>query len=249
MNEPPIWVISLQRASARREFARRAFADAGLAFEFVEGVDGWALGNLEDVGYSRWRALFECGRTLTPGDVGCSLSHLRAYERIVAEELPAVVLVEDDVEPTPALGDVLPHLDVLPSDWDVVTFHSLFDSSRPVPVGDRRVGAYRVCRYERVPFGTQCYLITLEAARRLVAVGYPVRLPADELVFRRRPAGLTVYGFEPRVVVEHDFGTELRRGEPEASSLAERTVALAGKAWRRGRHLLSGVAPSSQEPR
>ena len=144
----------------------RTFGDLGIPFELVDAVDGRALSPEERRQYSPWRSRFEIGRDMTLGDVGCSLSHLRVYERMIAEGIPELVVVEDDVQPMPALVDVLASRDALPNDWQVVTLHSLFTTSDPRPLDLPPLTAdHRVCTYGRIPFGTQCYLIRLPAAR------------------------------------------------------------------------------------
>lgn len=232
---PPVWVISLARAEDRRRSVQASFAAAGIPFELFPAVDGRALDEHERRQYSRWRSLFEIGRDLTLGDVGCSLSHIRVYERMVAHRIPEVVVVEDDVQPTPALARVLAARRDLPADWEVVTLHSLFPSADPRPLpGPPIATGFRVCTYRRIPFGTQCYLIGIAAARRLLEVAYPVRMPPDELLYRRRPAGLRVYGIEPSPVVHADFGSELRTARASRArgldAIAERLVVGAGKA-------------------
>jgi len=216
----------------------RAFDALGIPFTLFDAVDGRALSTDERRQYSRWRSLFEIGRDMTLGDVGCSMSHLRVYERMLADGIPELVVVEDDVQPTAALVDILAARDALPADWQVVTLHSLFASAAPQPL-DRPplTGDYRVCTYGRIPFGTQCYLINRAGARRALDVGYPVRMPPDELLYRRRPADLRVYGIEPSPVVHADFGSELRTARATDAHgigrLAEQVVVTAGKAWAR----------------
>lgn len=244
---PPIWVISLARSAVRRRSAERSFAAAGIPMELFDAVDGRALDPAERRRYSRWRALYEIGRDLTLGDLGCSLSHIRVYERMVAEGVPEVVVVEDDVQPTPALATILEARAALPADWEVVTLHSLFASADPRPrPGPPIAGGYRVCTYGRIPFGTQCYLISLAGARRALEVAYPVRMPPDELLYRRRPAGLRVYGVEPSPVVHADFGSELRTARASdvhgLTAVAERCVIAAGKVRARL------VRPSRMDP-
>jgi glycosyl transferase family 25 len=237
---PPIWIISLRRATDRRETVAAAFRQRRLPFEFVDAVDGRALTDAERAQYSHWRALFHMGRGLSKGHFGASLAHLRVYERMVAEQVPVVAVFEDDVEPLPELRTVLEALDALPADWQVVTLHSLFSWAGPEPVDDWRIaGDHRVCRYRRTPFGAQGYLITLDGARRLLEVGYPVALPCDELLFRRWPASLVRYGIEPPVLVHRDVTSEIHR-RPECvipdrplRRPVEWAVVIAGKAWYR----------------
>jgi glycosyl transferase, family 25 len=258
---PPIWVVSLEGAPERRSFVVQSFADTGLAYEVVDAVDGTTLSADELRSYSRARSLFEVGRGLMEGEVGCALSHLRLLQRMLDEDLPEVLIVEDDVAPMPALGRLLGRRDQLPSDRDVVTFCSLWSSSAPRPVAGAELDdEHRVCTYRRMLFGAQCYLITAPAARRVLDVAYPIRMPYDELLFRRRPAHLRVYGVEPRVVTLEPFESELvARSAPPGkvtpgAQLTSWPLALAGKVHRRlrGRYRperRSGTDPAESLPR
>ena len=62
--------------------------------------------------------------------------------------------------------------------------------------------------------GTQAYLITQQAAQRVLEVAFPIGLPADEVLFRPRPAALDVYGVEPAPVAEESFPSEIRVAAP-----------------------------------
>jgi glycosyl transferase family 25 len=250
---PPIWVVSLERATERRSFVVQSFAGTGLSYEIVPAVDGATLSADERSSYSRARSLFEIGRGLMEGEVGCALSHIGLLQRMVEEHVPEVLIVEDDVAPKPALRRLLERRDELPSDRDVVTFCSLTTSSSPRPVaGFELDGEHRVCTYRHMLFGSQCYLITVSAARRVLEVARPIRMPYDELLFRRRPAHLRVYGVEPRAVVLEPFASELvaRSAAPaeitRGARLTSWPLAVAGKVHRR---LRGEVGPAEPLPR
>jgi glycosyl transferase family 25 len=209
---PPFWVVSLARATDRRAFVTTVYAQLGIEPVIVDAVDGRALTPEQLAQYSEVRAMFTYGRGLTRAEVAVALSHLSICRRMVHDDVDEVVVVEDDVRPTPQLLDVLAARATFPVDRDVVTLHSLFEWASPTPVDDRVLtGGYRVCRYARTPMGAQAYLLTQRAARHLLDVGFPVRLPADELLFRPSPAHLTVYGVEPSPVAHDEFPSELHR--------------------------------------
>lgn len=237
---PPVWVISLERATERRNEARRAFTALGLPFEILDAIDGRSLTAAQRDRYSQWRACFETGRGLGQGELGCALSHLAAYERMVRDQIPVVAILEDDVEPGPGLPALLASVERFPPGWDVVTLCSLFAWASPRPVdGPPITAGHQLCTYERVPMGAGGYLLTLTGAQRLLAAAFPVGLPADELLFRARPAGLTRYGIEPSPVALRDHDSEVaRRADPVVTRRAglrwlERAVAGAGKVRRR----------------
>jgi glycosyl transferase family 25 len=240
MTVPPIWVISLERAPERRAAITEALGSRGLAFEFIDAVDGQALTQAQRQAYSHWRALFETGRGLGRGMLGCSLSHLAVYRRMLAEDVPVVAVLEDDVEPLDGLATILDSVDAFPPDWQVITLHSLFASADPRPVDGRVIAdRFQVCTYARMPFGTQGYLINEHGARRVLDVAYPVGLPPDELLFRARPAGLRVYGIEPSVLAQRDVDSEIHRLPLEVTPTrawrrpVDAGVVVAGKVRRR----------------
>jgi glycosyl transferase family 25 len=244
---PPIWIISLPSAGERRRVVVEGFEQLNIPFELVDGVDGNALSSEEWGRYSRRRSLLETGRPLARGELGCALSHLGLYERMQRESIPRAVIVEDDVVPTADLVPVLRELDRVPGDWDVVTLHALFDIADPTPVGDATIaGRYHVCRYRGPLFGAQCYAITRAAAARMLTVGSPVGLPADDLLFRRFPARLRVYGIEPNVVHLGAFESEIvARSDPtdrDRLRPADRVTVVVGKVLRRLRGLRPGAS-------
>ncbi len=129
-----------------------------------------------------------------------------------------------------------------------MNFDPLFRSRESTPVGDPLLdGKYRVCTYRRNPYGAACYRIRLASARRLLDVAYPVRMTADDLIFRPRPAGLRWYGVEPTVVTRGTMRSELvERSDavmPPAARIWEQPVVLAGKAVYKARAAWDRVAP------
>lgn len=237
---PPVWVVSLERAVDRRAFVQQAFHDVGIPFEVFSAVDGRALSERDRAEYSSRRAFYEYGRDLERGMFGASLSHLRVLERMVREGLDELAVFEDDVRPAPELGDLLRARDELPEDCDVLTLNSLFGWAGPTRIGSAPVaGRFWVVRYARTPMGLQGYLIRRAAAERVLAVGFPVALPPDEVLFRPHPAGLGVYGVEPSPLTHEEFPSEIRAPLPplaEHGALASvglASVRLAGRARRR----------------
>ena len=84
-----VFVISLKSDEARREKLKERFKNYG-EFKLVEAVGGRAMSAKEYYGYAL-PGLEAYGRLLSPSEVGCSLSHARAYaerseERRVGKE-------------------------------------------------------------------------------------------------------------------------------------------------------------------
>jgi glycosyl transferase family 25 len=85
------YVINLPRSPARRVSVAAQLQGTGLDHVFVDGVDGRALAPVDRGRLIDESAVARYPQWLTPGALGCALSHLRTYELIVdsCETAPA----------------------------------------------------------------------------------------------------------------------------------------------------------------
>lgn len=88
------YVINLARSSERRAHVTAELEKVGIDYEFVDGVEGRDL-DLADplliapsVLDAQW---------FRPGVAGCAFSHLRVYEKILADGLDWALVLEDDI--------------------------------------------------------------------------------------------------------------------------------------------------------
>ena len=79
----PVFVISLNRSMDRRAMVTKQMKHLNIDFEFFEAVDGRSL-NDTDIGAVDFTLAKEfCGHDLSMAEVGCALSHIRLYEKII----------------------------------------------------------------------------------------------------------------------------------------------------------------------
>ena len=206
---PPLWVVNLARSPERRAYITAHLRERGLPFEIVPAVDGQTLTERELAGvYSPDRAIATIGRELTPGEIGCALSHLQLYRRMVRENIDIALILEDDALLHPGLSSVLARREALPADWELLL---LFHHSGQLSWWHRQTLAdgYRIGRFAKAAFGAVGYLIRQSAARKLLAHAYPVRAPSDHWIGGHLPAGLRLYGIDPlciQQVPRHTLG-------------------------------------------
>ncbi|EJP74638.1 MULTISPECIES: glycosyltransferase family 25 protein [Campylobacter] len=91
----PVFLISLTKDAGRREALKRRFKSYD-DFRLIDAVDGRQMNAREYFGYvlPSFRAY---GKILSPAEVGCSLSHVKAYEAFLASEAKFALVLEDDV--------------------------------------------------------------------------------------------------------------------------------------------------------
>lgn len=90
-----IYVISLESSHERKVALKEAFPQHYEEFIFINAVDGRNLTTTEYFNLVKPN-LYENNRLLSPAEVGCALSHMQVYEKIIQENAPVIIL-EDDV--------------------------------------------------------------------------------------------------------------------------------------------------------
>jgi Glycosyltransferase involved in LPS biosynthesis len=87
----------LAEDTARRALLNSRFPAKFKEFEIVNAIDGRSMNALDyfELTAPLYRAE---GHLLSPGEVGCALSHLEAYRRFLSTDEKMALFIEDDVE-------------------------------------------------------------------------------------------------------------------------------------------------------
>jgi glycosyl transferase family 25 len=215
MTSLPIFAINLDRAPERLAQLGARLDAQGLAFERVAAVDARKLSradiarHVDGVGY--W------GR-LTPSEVACFLSHRKCWKTIVEHGVSHAAVLEDDVVPGAAAGEVLSRADWVPPAADLVKLET---SLKPVWLACQRAarrGAHSVRRLYSSHDCAAAYVVTRSAARWLVAETERFRDEVDEVLFTERSSlnrSMRVYQMEPALFLQkHRFDDAGSVGDP-----------------------------------
>lgn len=177
----PVHVINLAANSARLDAVRALLDSRGIPFTRLDAVDGRALPPEEIARvYDARRNARDARQPLVPAEIGCYLSHMKAWRRIAEDEAPGGFIFEDDFAATEALVPVLLALsEDRTGDWDMAKLFTLhpdvtLSGERPLASGARIGIPYRV------PTCLIGYALTREAARRLLDRAVPFFRPVDE---------------------------------------------------------------------
>jgi glycosyl transferase, family 25 len=208
----PVFVINLERSPHRRAFMERYLASLGITLRILPAVDGSKL-DLEQLArdgvYVDAVAHEKFSRSLSPSEIGATLSHLSACRTIVDENLPVAVVLEDDVTFIDGVAEVVRSaLQAAPPDWDVLQLYYWCKDTyaiAPSVVGFNN----KAC----LPVGCLGYVMRQSGARKMLESSYPICYPADSLMGRSPRVGVTLYGVSPSVITLEGnliFPTELR---------------------------------------
>ncbi|MDC9591408.1 glycosyltransferase family 25 protein [Xenorhabdus sp. XENO-10] len=97
-----IFVINLAKDTERRKSIKKQAETFGLRVRFIEAVNGKELSDSEI--NQLCRDFHDNG--LTHGVLGCSLSHLKVYEKIINDNLDTALILEDDAKLNKEISNV-----------------------------------------------------------------------------------------------------------------------------------------------
>lgn len=213
-NQIHIYVINLPQSVERRQNIERNLQAFNLDYEIFPAVDGHNLSKEQSSLVKTQEQVFlqMAGRSqlmiedkLSDGEIGCALSHLQVYQKILDSKEEYACILEDDCVVTDKFLNACEGVKNLPQDWEVVNFSyhiglrnwpwakKYYFSNAPSSLQvDRqqyfqRVGLYHpvlnaIFNRRRFLCMAVAYFIKRSACEKLIKLGYPVRLTADYLL-------------------------------------------------------------------
>ncbi|WP_201626033.1 glycosyltransferase family 25 protein [Psychrobacter immobilis] len=94
-----IYVISLERDTEKRKVIKETLQGFNLNFSFINAIDGTTLPESQ-INFIRERsvgAVASRGFPATAGEIGCTLSHVKAYHQVLEDNQIWACILEDDV--------------------------------------------------------------------------------------------------------------------------------------------------------
>ena len=196
-------VITLARSADRQKHMSGEFARVGLPFEFFNGVDGPRGEHLRFAQYDERRTIRFFGKAMGVGEVGCWASHFLVWQKCLELNEP-VLVVEDDVKLKPGFAELVARLEPLMEEHRLIRLYGLV--KRPYRKVEDLGGGFTLIRFLRGPAGTQCYALSPEGARILLAGAASWREPVDRYIDRFWRHGLSSLAIVPYVLGHVGYG-------------------------------------------
>jgi glycosyl transferase family 25 len=202
----PCYLINLDRAPARFAFISRRLQALGIPYSRLSAVDGSAMPEKDRTAFIASRP--RDGRTWSAGQVGCFMSHVKAWEKIAEGLEPYGVIIEDDVHVSDEAPAFLKSPNWIPADADIVRLES---TGQWLKLGktSSRIDDRAVRRVRSTAWGAGAYVLSKSAALKLLAVEPKLHSPVDDFLFNFKSSavakGLTVYQVAPALVEQDKF--------------------------------------------
>lgn len=197
------FVIHLARATQRRRQVETLRASLPMPVHVIDAVDGWAMTPAEIAAICR-PALHRPHYPFKPGrgEIGCFVSHRKAWRAIVERGLDAGLIVEDDVSvDIDGLARIMDLVKAHAGPGDFVRFpHRHGGETGPV-VGAGNDGSSLI---EPVTpaFGMVMQVVGRDAAQRLLAATETFDRPVDAVLQMRWLHGVRILSARPLVTRE-----------------------------------------------
>jgi GR25 family glycosyltransferase involved in LPS biosynthesis len=194
------FIIHLGRAEARKPQVDRLAATLPLPVNIVDAVDGLALGDGEiETVYRRHLHRPRYPFALRKAEIGCFLSHRKAWQAILDGGLDAGLIVEDDVEPDEQL--FAPALELAmkttrPGDYIRFPYRSHTDGGAEVA----EAGDITLVEPAHVGLGMQMQLVGRQAAAELLKATATFDRPVDTTIQMRWLTKIRILAVQPPAV-------------------------------------------------
>lgn len=177
------FIISLRRTPHRSKILQQQLQKQNINFELFEAVDGMSLDLSQYKKRIKDRFLkIRRGFGLTRGEIGCFLSHYTLWEWMLKQQIPYILILEDDVRIEINLLNVLNQLVKTEWYWEVINLMPAWNTKlvdRCLFSLDSNHNLVRFSSY--TGGGTVSYLISLEGAKKLLKFCFYLREPIDNL--------------------------------------------------------------------
>lgn len=205
----PIFIINLLRDKKRRNNMIDECRLNHLEYEFIDAVDGIETDLTKIKEYNDEKCNKYFSRSLKNGEIGCLLSHKKIYEKIILENLPYALILEDDIKIESELNHFIASLNLLPSDWELVLLghyagHDFNNMALEIPSSSsfwhrkKLFNHYTLVRLSRQSYGAHGYLISYKGAEKLLKELESFYMPIDH--YTGNDKFINLYAIEPVLI-------------------------------------------------
>jgi len=175
------YLINLDRNPERLSAMTARLKDLSIPFERVPAIDGHAMREEDFQTFIKSRP--RRGKDWTRGKMGCLLSHQSVWQKIVEGDQEYAAVLEDDLHMADDLHAVLSSFEWVPHGADLVRLEPSTNRVLLAPQESGHVGARSVHRVLSTTWCTAAYIISKQAAAKLLAVPEKDHESPDHLLF------------------------------------------------------------------
>lgn len=210
------FLINLDKDTDRLRAADTQLRRLGISYERFPAVYGRGLneGQLSKH-IAKFRVLMAHGMMWSPGQIGCTLSHLFLYKQMMDNDIKVATIFEDDVKFSDDFPKALKKVEACidPLRRQVVLFSDHRDNIKQrLANSAENVDIIRI----HGDICSEAYAITLPAAKEILRINYPMVVMVDAWTRYCRRNHIELFRVEPPFAMQNrtDFNSNLEMPLP-----------------------------------
>ncbi len=199
-----VQVISLKSETKRREHIQTMFSKLGVSYEFFDAINkqqALALCHKQGLNYQ--------DDSLTMGELGCFMSHYLLWEKIINEDLPYMLIFEDDVIVSPNIVQFINNIDIIMQRFDVIKLETMLTKT----IYDSNVVQVANFQFQKIKtehMGLAGYVISRNVAKILIKTIQQegIYQPIDHYLFSdfiEKKDNFDIYQITPALSIQEDI--------------------------------------------
>lgn len=212
-----VFLINLDRSTERLEKATTQLKRLNVSFERISAMDGSKL-TPRDISavFDENQALQRTAYNLTIGEIGCYLSHVECWRRIVQEQLDFAIILEDDLVLDEHFPESIVAIQELCHDdqWDYLKLANPFKQRRYRELKIIQCGSnqkFSLVNYDKAPTGTVAQAVSQNGAQQLLKNRPPFFRAIDVDLQWEWELDIQVQGLVPYVADISDAESEIQK--------------------------------------
>ena len=179
------FVLNLAHNPDRKQYMQKILQDIPIAYEFFPAVYGKEIKNIGEV-YDENKSLRILKRKLNIGEIGCALSHRLIYKKMIDENIPQALILEDDVSLLPDFYPVYRALSGKRIGNKVILLGTNVTKRMKKIWKEKLTDTHSMYLVLNNYTGAYGYVIGLEAARKIYSQTEKVFVESDKWKYYRR---------------------------------------------------------------
>tara|TARA_R110002020_G_scaffold87061_15_gene215026 strand:+ start:32144 stop:33010 length:867 start_codon:yes stop_codon:yes gene_type:complete len=232
-NQIPVFFINMDNATDRRDWFEAQAARLGLAVRRVPAVAGRTL---DAQSLDRLKASIRSGTPLGPSEIGCFLSHRKAWEQVLVSGAPWAFVAEDDLHLADTAAAYFHSTGWIPEDAELVKAETTFRRCHMAREGALTPDGRKLRQLFSLHGGAGGYFLTRKAAQDALDLTRDICEPADHVLFNPEFGFFDdhiTYQIDPAIAVQDLLRRENKAGFLQSGLAIERKSRISIPAFAR----------------
>ena len=201
------FVLNLEHNTERKKYMQDILKGIPIDYEFFPAVYGRNIENISEV-YDSELAQKKSKRQLNAGEIGCALSHKAIYKKMIDENIPQALILEDDISLSSDFYSVYKALSEIKIGNKIVLLGTMSTKKKWKIWKNQLTADHSMYLVLNNYGGTYGYVIGLDAAKKIYYHNKKVFIEADKWKYYRRFS--QIWLVSPSVVtVDEIFPSEI----------------------------------------